>query len=411
MGNCPRAGGSPTMRRPPADYVDRVPFSYVPYPSTFQSDCDCIMVRARQELEDQLREKRPRNSEPKGSPLSLRLVYRAFRLASFYPRSAVFSHLLQTMNFVAAEDSAHSSALWRCPPLYGPLGSLASPKNPPEEKRAALTMNDLKKIYTAPGQLATASYLDSLHTIDLQWLESQLRDCHARGQQVIVATHHAPMIFRESRAAPQNDCAYGSDLTYLMRQWGPAEGTGTLRAWFHGHTHVSGHTMVAGVYVASNQTGNPIPASERRSRFEPELSIPFPLPSPEELQRIRVDALSIPPPAATPPPSPVPPLAPSPAPAAPAPTATPQPPSPTTPPPTTPKAVWTPRLTREPYWDMAEWLMRLILLPAARHAPLTYSDIDLFWGLSSLVYGTYRLLSPSSFWNYSPPPSRRDDFW
>ena len=84
------------------------------------------------------------------------------------------------------------------------------------------------------------------------YLKEEIAIAKAKGQRLIVVTHHAPAI--EGTSPPLHDksrlkSAYASDLTSLF--------TSIIAVWCHGHTHHSHIQHIKGTTLVSNQRGLP----------------------------------------------------------------------------------------------------------------------------------------------------------
>ena len=84
------------------------------------------------------------------------------------------------------------------------------------------------------------------------YLKEEIAVAKAKGQRLIVVTHHAPAV--EGTSPPLHDksrlkSAYASDLTALFSP--------TIAVWCHGHTHHSHIQHVKCMTLVSNQRGLP----------------------------------------------------------------------------------------------------------------------------------------------------------
>lgn len=81
------------------------------------------------------------------------------------------------------------------------------------------------------------------------WLMTQLTACREKYCQVIVVTHHAPLIHETSKPQYQHDprnCGYSSDCSELVK---------LADYWIFGHTHYSVDLKFHGCRVLANQKG------------------------------------------------------------------------------------------------------------------------------------------------------------
>eukprot|EP01105_Mastigella_eilhardi_P008378 TRINITY_DN2035_c0_g1_i1.p1 TRINITY_DN2035_c0_g1~~TRINITY_DN2035_c0_g1_i1.p1 ORF type:complete len:286 (+),score=59.87 TRINITY_DN2035_c0_g1_i1:121-858(+) len=96
-----------------------------------------------------------------------------------------------------------------------------------------------------------------LHTQEVAYIESELLQAKACGQQVVCLSHHVPYF---------NCPSVGTDLLPLIQG-----ADSTLRLWCFGHTHHSVHNMQRGSCpLVSNQLGYHFSLGERDTGFRPE---------------------------------------------------------------------------------------------------------------------------------------------
>jgi predicted phosphodiesterase len=90
------------------------------------------------------------------------------------------------------------------------------------------------------------------HCKSVAYIKSEIARARERNKQLIIVTHHAPIIHGTSNPAHDRSLiksAYASDLAHLF---GPP-----VFAWCHGHTHHCHKDMVNGTVLISNQRGLP----------------------------------------------------------------------------------------------------------------------------------------------------------
>eukprot|EP00475_Leptophrys_vorax_P015468 TRINITY_DN21804_c0_g1_i1.p1 TRINITY_DN21804_c0_g1~~TRINITY_DN21804_c0_g1_i1.p1 ORF type:complete len:577 (-),score=163.37 TRINITY_DN21804_c0_g1_i1:64-1794(-) len=92
------------------------------------------------------------------------------------------------------------------------------------------------------------------HKVDVQFIEWQCKQAEKCGQDVVLVSHHGPLL--EGTSAPSNanspiSSAFSSDLSSLMQN------TRCIKAWIFGHTHHCADFVTPnnGIRVVSNQHG------------------------------------------------------------------------------------------------------------------------------------------------------------
>ncbi len=115
-------------------------------------------------------------------------------------------------------------------------------------------IRDYKRI-EAGGETLTPQLTNELHSISLLWLEDQIESALNHDQQVIVISHHAPLMNYTS--APKYESkgliaryGYANDLSHLMKK--------PICAWIFGHTHWTCDFTVGGtVRIVTHAVGYP----------------------------------------------------------------------------------------------------------------------------------------------------------
>ncbi|MFK7959728.1 MAG: metallophosphoesterase [Phycisphaerales bacterium] len=123
-------------------------------------------------------------------------------------------------------------------------------------------MMDYRMIRTGPNfrRLRTSDTAGA-HARSIRWLRTELGQ--ARGEPVVVVTHHAPLaqsIGPQHQGSDLNG-AFASDLSSIFTEY-------EIRLWIHGHTHHCVDYMFEGTRVVSNQRGYP---GEDTGAFDPGL--------------------------------------------------------------------------------------------------------------------------------------------
>lgn len=118
------------------------------------------------------------------------------------------------------------------------------------------TMNDFKKIRTGPKD---QHYQRTTRPIDFmvlnqrhrQFIEAQLRDAKAAGEDAVVFTHHGPSMLSRpqwERTGPVDYAYYNTGLEDLIMDFGP-------KVWIHGHSHYPVDYMLGDTRIVSNPRG------------------------------------------------------------------------------------------------------------------------------------------------------------
>ncbi|RDW79064.1 uncharacterized protein DSM5745_05916 [Aspergillus mulundensis] len=134
----------------------------------------------------------------------------------------------------------------------------------PESNREAvrLKVQDYRKINGW-----TVDSHNHAHGEDLAWLQEQIRLIKEEGgvKEVVVVTHHAPMMKRTSEpqhAGSPVSSAFATDLLISSRlKKGEWDG---VTLWVFGHTHFSTDIEKGGIRVVSNQRGYAMPWMEEK---------------------------------------------------------------------------------------------------------------------------------------------------
>eukprot|EP00771_Trimastix_marina_P003068 gnl/Trimastix_PCT/4255.p1 GENE.gnl/Trimastix_PCT/4255~~gnl/Trimastix_PCT/4255.p1 ORF type:complete len:265 (-),score=23.80 gnl/Trimastix_PCT/4255:41-835(-) len=110
--------------------------------------------------------------------------------------------------------------------------------------------NDFRLIQS-DGHAFSPQEATAIHTRSRAWLNREITAAHARGEEVLVLTHHGPVsnVIPFLSLAPKLQCMLATDLPRLLRA--------PVRAWFYGHTHWSRRLTRNSVQVISNQVGYP----------------------------------------------------------------------------------------------------------------------------------------------------------
>ncbi|MEX3984150.1 metallophosphoesterase [Paraburkholderia sp. EG287A] len=100
------------------------------------------------------------------------------------------------------------------------------------------------------------------HEQELAWLGDECRAARARGEKVVVVTHHGPSL-RSSHAKYRNDpvtAGFLSNLEDFAAQ--------NVDAWFHGHVHSSASYSLGNCRVVVNPRGYPMHRFSTHTTFE-----------------------------------------------------------------------------------------------------------------------------------------------
>ncbi|KAL6079033.1 Metallophos domain-containing protein [Balamuthia mandrillaris] len=138
----------------------------------------------------------------------------------------------------------------------------------PEQTRAvANSLNDYRLIYEDAAQkqrgpfakLLRVEHTNKIHAEEKAWLEENLRIAKQQEEEVVVLTHHAPIL---------NSCHpkyHNSPISSAFATDLAAEGliSAPMVAWAYGHTHYSSVVNVNGVKVLSNAMGYPHEAESK----------------------------------------------------------------------------------------------------------------------------------------------------
>ena len=113
-------------------------------------------------------------------------------------------------------------------------------------------LNDYNLIYYTNNKKVTPIITNAWHQQDLAFIKSELKQAKTNNQEVVVLTHHCPLINGTSHPmfldSPSN-CAFASDLAYLFNP--------NLRYWLCGHTHFNFNISYNNTIIMSNQVGYP----------------------------------------------------------------------------------------------------------------------------------------------------------
>jgi len=101
-----------------------------------------------------------------------------------------------------------------------------------------------------------------IHERSLRWLKEQCADARARGETVVVVSHHAPSL---KSSAPRflHDpvtAGFASDLEAFADEY--------VTLWVHGHMHNSSDYQLGNCRVVANPRGYPDERSNPNTRFE-----------------------------------------------------------------------------------------------------------------------------------------------
>jgi len=114
-------------------------------------------------------------------------------------------------------------------------------------------LNDFRmiKISDDPVKLLDAQEFVKWHLEDLNWLKDEVEKAKKNNEQVIVLTHHAPLV-DIGTSDPQffgkpSNSAFCTDLKYLLGK--------PIKCWAYGHTHWFQDLTVNGTRVVSNPHG------------------------------------------------------------------------------------------------------------------------------------------------------------
>lgn len=98
----------------------------------------------------------------------------------------------------------------------------------------------------------TPAITNAWHQQDLAFIKNELKQANIHKQEVVVLTHHCPLINGTSHPIYVNsrsNCAFATDLSYLF--------TSNLKYWLCGHTHYNFTINYNNTIVMSNQAGYP----------------------------------------------------------------------------------------------------------------------------------------------------------
>jgi hypothetical protein len=138
----------------------------------------------------------------------------------------------------------------------------------PDEEKSYIkrAMNDYHLVSIRPKKETTGNSCDDLaprrkltpddtnrfHEEEVAWLEEQITKAETNNENVVILTHHAPLL--NGTSAPEfddspNAVAFATDLTRLMKKH--------VKLWLFGHTHFSSQQVIpeTNTFVASNQMG------------------------------------------------------------------------------------------------------------------------------------------------------------
>jgi 3',5'-cyclic AMP phosphodiesterase CpdA len=87
---------------------------------------------------------------------------------------------------------------------------------------------------------------------NVSWIKQQVCEAWLKGMQVVVLTHHAPLMSlgHPKHAGSELKSAFASDLSELIKEYNE-----TIKYWFYGHDHYSTTKKIGDTTVMSNQYG------------------------------------------------------------------------------------------------------------------------------------------------------------
>lgn len=106
----------------------------------------------------------------------------------------------------------------------------------------------------------------------ISWLRSNLDNAYEDDKQVVVLSHHAPLLELGHPKYADSDLksAYASDLSGLLKNHADV-----LRYWFYGHNHYSQSITYENTHIISNQVGYE-GESACQKNYRPDLIISLP---------------------------------------------------------------------------------------------------------------------------------------
>jgi hypothetical protein len=137
--------------------------------------------------------------------------------------------------------------------------TLWSDVQPEQENHVEAYVSDYKRIrvpnsdslFSSSRQL-TVKDSRAWHKVDVQFIEWQCRQAMRSGQDVVLISHHGPLLEGTSNASHSSSpiaSAFSTDLSQII------EKSPCIKAWVFGHTHHCADFTHQGVRVVSNQHG------------------------------------------------------------------------------------------------------------------------------------------------------------
>lgn len=103
------------------------------------------------------------------------------------------------------------------------------------------------------AQKLTVQDTNQFHRDDVEWLVEELEKCKENGEEVVILTHHAPLISGTSHPRHNSSIycsAFSTNLQFIMDKF-----SDEIKVWGFGHTHYSNSIQVGKTLLVSNQQG------------------------------------------------------------------------------------------------------------------------------------------------------------
>ncbi|KAF0973199.1 hypothetical protein FDP41_008406 [Naegleria fowleri] len=126
------------------------------------------------------------------------------------------------------------------------------------ERDISRAISDYMYITIQKGEEETAQKLtvqdtNQFHRDDVEWLVEELEKCKENGEEVVILTHHAPLISGTSHPRHNSSIycsAFSTNLQFIMDKF-----SDEIKVWGFGHTHYSNSIQVGKTLLVSNQQG------------------------------------------------------------------------------------------------------------------------------------------------------------
>ena len=134
------------------------------------------------------------------------------------------------------------------------------------------SMNDYHQIKIEKGRLLTYEDTFRFHQENVSWLKEKIQE--HREKQIIILTHHAPLLDQTNASLDQTISAhppdqyrifYGSDLSALMKP--------NVKIWAFGHTHHHADFQYNQTRVVTNAMGH----QHEETRYQEDFVVSLPL--------------------------------------------------------------------------------------------------------------------------------------